>query len=65
MTIDKETLGRLVRDEWVAWCRERAASGETVPAHHLAPWEDVPESVREVDRRIGARIARAVTGGDQ
>ena len=49
---DRELLGRLVREVWVAYCVE---IGDTKPSH-LAPWDELTEDEREVDRRIGERL---------
>lgn len=54
---DREFLGRLVRMEWVKWAREQS----NPKPHWLEPWEALDEPMREVDRRIGERLA-AVTG---
>ena len=52
---DREALGRLVREVWIAWAREQPAP----KASWLVPWEDLSEPDREVDRRIGETLARA------
>ena len=49
---ERERLGRLVREVWVAYCR---TIGDEKPAH-LAPWEALSEQDREVDRLIGERL---------
>ena len=54
---DREFLGRLVRMEWVKWAREQ----DDPKPHWLEPWEALSEPMREVDRRIGERVA-VVTG---
>ncbi len=51
--IDREFLGRLVRMVWVAWAKEQPDS----PPHHLISWEELSEPSREVDRRIGEKVA--------
>lgn len=54
--IDREMLGRRVRQVWLIWARE-----QTNPKpHHLLPWEGMAESDKEVDRRIGETIASEV-----
>ena len=53
-----EFLGTLVREEWIAW-----AKGQSDIAQHqnwLTAWEDLSERDREVDRRIGMRVAAFV-----
>ncbi len=50
---DREFLGQLVRCVWVEWAREQP---DPKP-HWLSPWEDLSEPMREVDRRIGAKVA--------
>ena len=52
---DRESLGRMVRAEWIAWAREQP----TPKASWLVPWEQLSEPDREVDRRIGERLAAA------
>lgn len=48
----REELGKRVRQIWVDYCRE---IGDTKPAH-LAPWEELSETDKEVDRRIGEQL---------
>lgn len=49
----REELGRIVREEYVRVCHE---AGDTKPSH-LAPWEELSEYDKEVDRRIGVAVA--------
>lgn len=93
---DREALGRLVREIWVAWARENpvrcdacrggcavypycrlcedstcdhecprgdpctacGGSGKRPKPSWVAPWEELSESDREVDRRIGEALYR-------
>jgi len=48
----REYLGRLVREVWVVWARDQ----DNPKPHHLLPWEELSESDREVDRRIGETL---------
>lgn len=50
---DREFLGKLVRMTWVEWAREQ----EDPKPHWLEPWSALDEPMREVDRRIGERVA--------
>lgn len=50
---DREALGRLVREVWIAWAREQPNPKPS----WLVPWEGLSEPDREVDRRIGERLA--------
>ena len=53
---EREKLGELVRMVWIECAR-------TLPdpkPSHLTPWADLDEWNKEVDRRIGERIARYV-----
>ncbi len=52
-SLDRESLGRIVREVWIAWAYEQAAPKPS----WLVPWEGLSECDREVDRRIGERIA--------
>ena len=53
MKLDREALGRRVREVWIAWaCRQPAPKPSW-----LVPWEELPEPDREVDRQIGEIIA--------
>lgn len=55
----RETLGRLVHDEVELVAKEFAASDELAHAlHRPVAWEDRPEPLRELDRRIGERLWR-------
>jgi hypothetical protein len=55
-TLDREHLGRIVRAEWMAWAQEQP----TPKPSWLVPWSELPEADREVDRRIGERVAAFV-----
>lgn len=55
--IDRERLGRIVRDVWIEWAKEQPAPKPS----WLVPWEGLSEPDREVDRRIGERLAREGT----
>lgn len=50
---EREELGQIVRDEWIAWAREQ----QNPKPSWLMPWESLSEPSKEVDRRIGVRIA--------
>ena len=52
----REDLGRLVRQAWVQWAYEQPVRKPS----WLVPWCDLSEPQREVDRRIGERIATVV-----
>jgi len=52
--INREELGQLVRKIWVDFCKE---IGDT-KSSHIAPWEELNENDKEVDRRIGEEIAK-------
>jgi len=49
---DREALGKEVRAVWIGWAKEQPL----VKPSWLAPWEELSESDREVDRRIGERL---------
>lgn len=51
--VDREALGRLVRDVWIAWAKKQPSPKPS----WLVPWEGLAEPDREVDRR-------AVTTGE-
>lgn len=50
---DHETLGRMVRDVWITWALEQPNPKPS----WLVPWEQLPATDREVDIRIGRRLA--------
>lgn len=58
IAIDPEHLGRVVREAWMVWAREQPDVVEH--PSWLIPWDELAERDREVDRRIGAAVARAV-----
>lgn len=51
----REDLGKMVRDEWVAWAKEQPNPKPS----WLVPWDGLSEPDKEVDRRIGERLYRA------
>lgn len=55
--VSRETLGRLVRDAWIAWAQEQPDAKPT----WLVPWDLMPEKDREADRRIGVAVAEYVS----
>jgi hypothetical protein len=63
--MDKDVLGRVVRDAWVKWAQTQP---EPKPSW-LVPWDELSEKDREADRCIGeglvthfVSMAHAVTG---
>jgi hypothetical protein len=48
----RDQLGRLVREEWIAFARER---GDSKPSH-LVEWEALDAVNKEVDCRIGTAL---------
>lgn len=54
----RERLGRVVREAWVAYCREMGDANE----RHLASWDDLNEYDKEVDRRIGMAVRAEIEG---
>jgi hypothetical protein len=56
---DRERLGRLVRETWVAWALEQP---DAKPSW-LVPWEELDDGQREVDIRIGEAVVASVTAG--
>lgn len=56
MPFTRDELGKIVRDEWVKFARQDPKS----PPHHLLPFEELDEKNKEVDRRIGEAVVRAV-----
>ena len=55
--VDREQLGRLVYRTMVELAGDRTGDDPTLLG---VPWEDLPEEVREADRRIGEAVADAV-----
>ena len=54
VALDREALGRRVRTLWVDFARQQP----NPKPHHVAPWEDLDEPNREVDRIIGETLTR-------
>jgi hypothetical protein len=52
-SLRRESLGRLVREVWVVWAKDQ----DNPKPHHLMPWDELSDSDREVDRRIGETLA--------
>ena len=57
MAIDREFLGRLVRRVWVEWAYQQPNRKDS----WLWGWENMSKSEREVDRRIGEKVAEVAT----
>lgn len=51
--MNREGLGKLVRDVWVRWAKEQPNPKPS----WLLPWEELGEADKEVDRRIGEALA--------
>ena len=51
---DRESLGKIVREVWIEWAKEQP---DPTPSW-LVPREGLSEPDKEVDRRIGERLAR-------
>jgi len=62
MPDDREPLGRLVRETWVAWAKEQ----DDPKPGWLTGWDELDDGQREVDMRIGsaveAKVRRRVAG---
>jgi hypothetical protein len=56
-THDREFLGRLVRKVWIEWASEQPIQKPS----WLVPWDGLAEPDREVDRRIGEKVAGVAT----
>jgi hypothetical protein len=56
VTDQREPLGRLVRDTWIAWAKEQPDPKDS----WLVPWDDLDAGQREADMRIGEAVAAAV-----
>jgi hypothetical protein len=52
---DREPLGRIVRETWVAWALEQPDVGDH--PSWVKPWTDLPGRDKEVDMRIGSAVA--------
>ena len=55
VTSERERAGRLVRETWVAWAREQPFPKES----WLTGWDELGKGQREVDIRIGEKVALA------
>jgi hypothetical protein len=55
MTVDREALGRLVRETWVKWAAEQPFPKQS----WLTGWDHLDTDQREVDMRIGEAVAAA------
>lgn len=54
LPIDRETLGRMVREAWVRW----AETQPTPKPSWLVPYDELAEPDKEADRQIGEAISR-------
>ncbi len=53
--VDREALGRAVREVWIAWANEQP---DPKKLSWLVPWDQLCERDKEVDRRIGETVYR-------
>jgi hypothetical protein len=54
--LDRETLGKLVRQTWIEWAKEQPNPKPS----WLVEWDNLSEPDQEVDRRIGEAVAMYV-----
>ena len=54
LPIDRDALGRIVREAWVRWAQ---AHPNPKPSW-LVPYDDMAEPDKEADRQIGEAVAR-------
>ena len=54
LPMDRDTLGRMVREAWVRW----AMTQPSPKASWLAPYDELAEADKEADRQIGEAIAK-------
>jgi len=52
--MERDTLGRMVREAWVRWAKTQPNPKPT----WLAPYDDLSEADKEADRQIGEAIAK-------
>jgi hypothetical protein len=55
----RELLGKIVREQWVIYCR---SIGDDKPSH-VAPWAELSEQDKEADRQIGEALWLYFTKG--
>lgn len=55
MIIDREILGKVVRQAWVDYCIETGRKDK-----NTEPWEQLDDWTKEVDRRIGESVKEFV-----
>lgn len=58
---ERESLGRIVREAWVQYCKETGDSKTS----HIVPWEGISEWDKEADRRIGEAVYVAATAASE
>jgi hypothetical protein len=56
---ERERLGRLVRAAWVEWANEQPDP----PPSWVTPWDQLSESGKEADRRVGEVVCLALMPG--
>jgi hypothetical protein len=56
LKLDRDLLGRLVREAWVRWAQKQ----KNPKASWLVPWEWLGEPEKEADRQIGESVAHWV-----
>lgn len=55
MNVDRDKLGRLVREVWIKWAKEQPVAKSS----WIVAYDQLSECEKEVDRRIGETLFRA------
>jgi hypothetical protein len=56
LPLDRDQLGRIVREAWIGWANAQPAPKPS----WLVPYDQLSETDKEADRRIGEAVAGAV-----
>lgn len=60
LPVDRDFLGRIVREAWIRW----AETQDAPKAHWLLPYSELSEPDKEADRQIGEALVRWVLDHD-
>jgi len=63
--LDREELGKIVREVWVAWAKQNPKLKDRLKPEYLVQFDDLDEDDKECNRLIGEAVANAILKENQ